>query len=107
MISKNIIITPLNVKYYFQSVKKLHFGCKKLINHKINKIIFQNYKISDEFKLKAQNKDEKRIVNIGNHIIKYSSLRITILLEIINKEKASLDSILITKQIIAILYNVL
>jgi superfamily I DNA/RNA helicase len=53
----------------------------------------------------VENKDEKRIIDMGNHIIRYSSLCITILLEIVNKEKTNKDSE-IKKQIIAILNNV-
>lgn len=50
-------------------------------------------------------KDEKRIVDMGNHIIRYSSLFVTILLEIVNKEMANSDSE-IKKQIKAILYKI-
>jgi competence CoiA-like predicted nuclease len=52
-----------------------------------------------------ENNDERRIVDMGNHIIRYSSLCINILLEIVNKEKINKDSE-IKKQIIAILNNV-
>lgn len=55
--------------------------------------------------LKEENKDEKRIVDMGNHLIRYSSLFITILLEIVNKETTSDDSDL-KKQIKAILHNI-
>ena len=47
---------------------------------------------------------EKRIVDMGNHNIRYSSLFITILLEIVNKERN--EETKIKKQIVAILYNV-
>ena len=53
----------------------------------------------------VENKDEKHIIDIGNHIIRYSALYINILLEIVNKEKTNKDSE-IKKQIIAILNNV-
>jgi hypothetical protein len=42
---------------------------------------------------------------MGNHIIRYSALHITILLEIVNKEKTNKDSE-VKKQIIAVLNNV-
>ena len=53
----------------------------------------------------VENKDEKRIIDMGNHVIRYSSLYINILLEIVNKEKTNKDSE-IKKQIIKILNNV-
>ena len=54
---------------------------------------------------KEEKKDEKRLVDMGNHIIRYSSLFVTILLEIVNKEMANPDSE-IKKQIKAILYKI-
>lgn len=53
----------------------------------------------------VENKDEKHIIDMGNHIIRYSALYINILLEIVNKEKTNKDSE-IKKQIIAILNDV-
>ena len=58
-----------------------------------------------DLEIDVENKDEKRIVDMGNHIIRYSALYINILLEIVNKEKTNKDSE-IKKQIIAILNNV-
>ncbi len=53
----------------------------------------------------VENKEEKRIIDMGNHFMRNSSLYITILLEIVKKERTNLDSE-IKKQIIAILYEV-
>lgn len=53
----------------------------------------------------VENKEEKQIIDMGNHNMRNSSLFITILLEIVKKERTNPDSE-ITKQIIAILYNV-
>ena len=52
-----------------------------------------------------ENQYDKRIIDMGNHIIRYSSLYINILLEIVKKEKMIVDS-KIKKQIIAILNKV-
>jgi len=49
-----------------------------------------------------ENKDEKQIIDMGNHIIRYSALYINILLEIVNREK-KIYNLKIKKQIIAIL----
>jgi len=54
---------------------------------------------------KEEKKDEKKIVDMGNHIIRYSSLFVTILLEIVNKEMVNPDSE-IKKQIKAILHKI-
>jgi hypothetical protein len=51
------------------------------------------------------NGDEKIIIDMGNHNIRYSVLIITILIEIINREKFSIDSDT-KKQIKAILYKI-
>jgi competence CoiA-like predicted nuclease len=59
-----------------------------------------------EVNIENNDNDEKRVVDMGNHIIRYSSLYINILLEIVNKEKTDQHSKLLTKQIIAILYNI-
>lgn len=60
---------------------------------------------ADLIQLKEENTGEKRIVDMGNHLIRYSSLFITILLEIVNKETTNDDSDL-KKQIKAILHNI-
>ena len=57
-----------------------------------------------DLEVNLENINEKRIVDMGNHIIRYSALYINILLEIVNKEKTDPNSKLITKQIIKILY---
>ena len=49
--------------------------------------------------------DDKRIVDMGNHNIRYSSLYINILLEILNKENINTD-IKIKQQIKAILHDI-
>ena len=69
------------------------------------KLFYENIIKGTDLEPVIENKDEKRIVDMGNHIIRYSSLLITILLEIVNKEKTNKDSE-IKKQIIAILNNV-
>ena len=69
------------------------------------KLFYENIIKGIDLEPVIENKDEKRIVDMGNHIIRYSSLLITILLEIVNKEKTNKDSE-IKKQIIAILNNV-
>ena len=68
-------------------------------------IFYKNIIKGTDFEPNVEIKDEKRIIDMGNHIIRYSSLYITILLEIVNKEKSNKDSD-IKKQIIAILNNV-
>jgi competence CoiA-like predicted nuclease len=70
--------------------------------HKSYELFFENIIKGTDLEPVIENKDEKRIVDMGNHIIRYSSLFITILLEIVNKEKTNKDSE-IKKQIIAIL----
>lgn len=54
---------------------------------------------------KEEKKDEKRIVDMGYHIIRYSSLFVTILLEIVNKEMTNSDSE-IKKQIKRLLHKI-
>ena len=51
------------------------------------------------------NKGSKQIVDLGNHIIRYSSLFINILLEIVNKEKTNVNSEIL-QQITSILWSV-
>jgi len=70
---------------------------------KFNETIIQHAELHQH---KEEKKDEKRIVDMGNHIIRYSSLFVTILLEIVNKEMSNPDSE-IKKQIKAILYKVI
>jgi len=58
---------------------------------------------------KYENKDEKKIVDMGNHMIRYSSLYINLQIEIINREmkmKMNSDNQDIKKQLKAILHNV-
>jgi len=69
------------------------------------KLFFENIITPTDLEPIIENKDEKRIVDMGNHIIRYSALHINILLEIVNKEKTNNDSE-IKKQIIAILNNI-
>jgi competence CoiA-like predicted nuclease len=69
------------------------------------KLFFENIITPTDLEPIIENKDEKRIVDMGNHIIRYSALYINILLEIVNKEKTNKDSE-IKKQIIAILNTV-
>ena len=64
--------------------------------------IIQNAELEN---YKEEKKDEKRIVDMGNHTIRYSSLYVTILLEIVNKEMANPDSV-VKKQIKAILHKI-
>lgn len=52
-----------------------------------------------------ENNDNKLVVDMGNHIIRYSALFIHILLEIVNKEKNNTNS-RIKRQIIAILNKI-
>ena len=61
-----------------------------------------------EIETSFENKDDKRIVDMGNHMIRYSSLFINLLLEIVNKENNNNKSsdIKIKKQINAILHKV-
>ena len=81
----------------------------ELVNNVKNKSFEQFYETiiqHAEFEgLKEENKDEKRIVDMGNHLIRYSSLIITILLEIVNKEMTNHDSD-IKKQIMVILHSI-
>ena len=80
----------------------------EVVSNSIDKsyeLFYENIISQKDFEPNSENKDEKRIVDMGNHIIRYSSLCITILLEIVNKEKTNKDSE-IKKQIIAILNNV-
>jgi competence CoiA-like predicted nuclease len=80
----------------------------EVINNSINKSydkLFETIIKPTNLEPIIENKDEKRIVDMGNHIIRYSALYINILLEIVNKEKTNKDSE-IKKQIIAILNNV-
>lgn len=51
-----------------------------------------------------EDKSEKRIIDMGNHAIRYSSLLISVLIYIINKEGAQVEGI--KRQIKAILHNV-
>jgi len=55
-------------------------------------------------KLLEEDKSEKRIIDMGNHTIRYSSLLISVLIYIINKEGAHTE--VIKQQIKAILHNV-
>ena len=57
-----------------------------------------------EFESMNETNGEKRIIDMGNHTIRYSCLSVTILLEIVSKEK--IKESLIKKQIIAILNRV-
>jgi hypothetical protein len=52
-----------------------------------------------------ENKDEKKIVDMGNHMIRYSSLYINLQIEIINREMTSNNKDII-KQLKAILHKV-
>lgn len=82
-----------------------------IINNSINKsfeLFFEIIIKRTDLESNMENKDEKeekRVIDMGNHIIRYSALYINILLEIVNKEKTNKDSE-IKKQIIAILINV-
>lgn len=79
-----------------------------VINNSINKSydkFFETIIKGTNLEPIIENNDEKRIIDMGNHIIRYSALFINILLEIVNKEKTNKDSE-IKKQIIAILNNV-
>ena len=73
--------------------------------NKSYKLFWENIINNTDLELNIENNDDKRIVDMGNHIIRYSSLYINILLEIVNKEKTNNDSV-IKKQIIAILNNI-
>ena len=80
----------------------------EIVSNSIDKsyeLFYENIIKKGDLEPIIENKDEKRIVDMGNHIIRYSSLFINILLEIVNKEKTNKDSE-IKKQIIAILNNV-
>ena len=85
-----------HIKYHEIVCDSIHNSYELFVENIINSL---------ELEQIVENKDEKRIVDMGNHIIRYSSLFITILLEIVNKEKTNKDSE-IKKQIIAILNNV-
>ncbi len=67
--------------------------------------LFESIFKNADFEPLIESTGETRIIDLGNHMIRYSSLLITILLEIVNKEKTSNDSD-IKKQIIAILNRV-
>jgi len=69
-------------------------------------LFFENIIKATDLEPIIENKDEKRIVDMGNHIIRYSSLYVNVLLEIVKKEKTYPDSKFIKKQIIAILNNI-
>lgn len=86
-ITKNIKYSELNRKNASASYESFN---KEIIEH----TIFEQY---------INSENEKRIVDMGNHIIRYASLLITIFLEIINKEQTmpNNDS-KIKKQIVAI-----
>lgn len=51
-----------------------------------------------------ENNDEKKIVDMGNHMIRYACLKINLILEIINREIKSNEDV--KKQLKAILHNV-
>ena len=68
-----------HIKYHEIVCDSIHNSYELFVENIINSL---------ELEQIVENKDEKRIVDMGNHIIRYSSLFITILLEIVNKEKS-------------------
>lgn len=113
------IVKKIN-KYVFHNVETICEDVKPniIINNRIKYNEIVNYAANTQFELFNENiinkiclekinenQDEKRVVDMGNHCIRYSSLKINILLEIINKEikENTLD---IKKQIIKIMDNV-
>lgn len=80
----------------------------ELVSNVINKsyeLFYENIISHANLEPLVENKDEKRIIDMGNHIIRYSALYINVLLEIVKKEKTNSESE-IKKQIIAILNDV-
>jgi len=73
-------------------------------NYETSYNLFHEIIKDTEFETMSETNGEKRIIDMGNHNIRYSCLFVTILLEIVNKEK--LKEFLIKKQIIAILNRV-
>ena len=113
------IVKKIN-KYVFNNVETICEDVKPniTIDNRIKYNEIANYAANTHFELFNENiinkislekinenLDEKRVVDMGNHCIRYSSLKINILLEIINKEikENTLD---IKKQIKKIMDNV-
>jgi len=75
-------------------------------NRSINfQIFYKNIIEPCNLKKIDENNDEKKIVDIGNHMIRYACLSINLILEIINREMKSNDED-IKKQLKARLHNV-
>jgi len=82
------------------------------INYKNDISINDNYEWFNEniisksmLEIPIENTEEKRIIDMGNHLVRYSALFINILLECVKKERNNKDSD-IKKQFAAMLYNV-
>jgi len=86
----------IKIRKYIKYEENSHENSYDLFHEKI---------VDTEYEKITEPIEEKRIIDMGNHIIRYSSLFITILLEIVNKEKINNDS-KIKKQLIAILNKV-
>jgi len=86
--------------HIFNSIKFADFisPCSKLHFDSFNTGIIE----PSNLEKMEEDKTEKRIIDSGNHAIRYSSLLITLLFEIINKEGANNDDL--TRQIKKLLY---
>lgn len=73
-------------------------------NYETSYNLFHEIIKDTEFETMSETNGEKRIIDMGNHNIRYSCLFVTILLEIVNNEK--IKESLIKKQLIAILNQV-
>lgn len=102
-----------NILFIQNENPKLHIYNKlKYDNDIINNILNHNFQLlynniikKVELKKIDNNEDEKKVIDIGNHNIRYCVLIINIIIEIINKENINKNSE-IKKQLLKILLNV-
>lgn len=86
--------------------KKIKYSDLFCENRSINfELFYKNIIQPCSLKKIDENNDEKKIVDMGNHMIRYACLNINLILEIINREMKSNDED-IKKQLKAILHNV-